>query len=66
MLAAKVIQSVANGVIFQKEEYMIVFNDMIKNHTGPLEDFLEKISVNSLIKTLVNFLLRTLLLVLQR
>ena len=46
MLVAKILQNIANGVLFQKEEYMLCFNSLIDQQRPRVADALEKISVN--------------------
>jgi hypothetical protein len=45
VLVAKILQNIANGVLFQKEEYMLGFNDLISKQRPRLAESLEKISV---------------------
>eukprot|EP01114_Cavostelium_apophysatum_P012400 TRINITY_DN2764_c0_g1_i1.p1 TRINITY_DN2764_c0_g1~~TRINITY_DN2764_c0_g1_i1.p1 ORF type:complete len:1055 (+),score=300.76 TRINITY_DN2764_c0_g1_i1:165-3329(+) len=44
ILVSKVIQSLANGVIFQKEQYMVPLNGFIEENKERFTEFLDKIS----------------------
>jgi len=44
ILVAKILQAIGNGVPFQKEEYMIPFNEFVEKSIPRIEAFFEKIS----------------------
>jgi len=44
ILVTKVLQSLANDVLFSKEEYMLPFNDFIREHRSQVKQWLEQIS----------------------
>lgn len=57
LLIAKVIQNLANNVLFgAKEPYMFPLNDFLTQHIYPVTTFLREISVSALVSSLLQYI----------
>ena len=45
LLVTKVIQNLANDIVFTREKYVMIMNDCLNDHIDQMKGFLEEISV---------------------